>query len=81
MHYIPETTLTDYMYLERREEEDLPAWKTALTYRNNCSKTYTEKRERGLITAIRKDTDNTTDDRMTITGKQKWKKTPNLWPL
>ena len=33
---------------------------------------YTEKHERGLITAIRKDTDNTTDDRMTITWKQKW---------
>ena len=34
---------------------------------------YTEKHERGLITAIRKDTDNTTDDRMT-TRKQKWGK-------
>ena len=33
---------------------------------------YIEKHERGLITAIRKDTDNTTDDRMTITRKQKW---------
>ena len=26
----------------------------------------------GLITAIRKDTDNTMDNRMTITRKQKW---------
>ena len=33
-----------------------------------------EKLERGLISAVRKDTDNTTDDRMTITKKQKWKK-------
>ena len=33
---------------------------------------YIDKHERGLITAIRKDTDNTIDDRMTITRKQKW---------
>ena len=35
---------------------------------------YIEKHERGLITAIRNDTDNTIDDRMTTTRKQKWKK-------
>ena len=34
---------------------------------------YIEKHERELSTAIRKDTDNTTEDRMTITRKQKWK--------
>ena len=34
---------------------------------------YIEKHERGLITAIRNDTDNTVDNRMTITRKQKWK--------
>ena len=33
---------------------------------------YAEKHEGGLITAIRKDTDNTMDNRMTITKKQKW---------
>ena len=33
---------------------------------------YIEKHERGLITAIRNDTDNKIDDRMTITMKQKW---------
>ena len=33
-----------------------------------------EKHERGLITAIRNDSDNTIDDRMTITRKQKWGK-------
>ena len=32
---------------------------------------YSEKHERGLITAIRNDTDNTIDDRMTTTRKQK----------
>ena len=31
-----------------------------------------EKHKRGLITAIRNDTDNTMDNRMTITRKQKW---------
>ena len=33
---------------------------------------YTEKHEGGLITAIRNDSDNTIDNRMTITRKQKW---------
>ena len=33
---------------------------------------YKEKHERGLITTIRNDTDNTIDERMTTTRKQKW---------
>ena len=33
---------------------------------------YTEKYEQELITAIRNNTDNTIDNRMTITRKQKW---------
>ena len=33
---------------------------------------YIEKHERGLITAIRNNTDNTIDDRMTTTRKQNW---------
>ena len=33
---------------------------------------YIEKNEGGLITANRNDTDNTMDNRMTITRKQKW---------
>ena len=33
---------------------------------------YTGKPERGLITSIRNNTDNTIDNRMTITRKQKW---------
>ena len=31
--------MTNYMYLEKSEEEDLPASKTALTHRYNDSKT------------------------------------------
>ena len=33
---------------------------------------YIDKHERGLITAIRNNTDNTKDNRLTITRKQKW---------
>ena len=33
---------------------------------------YIEKHERGLITAIRNNTDNTIDNRMTKTWRQKW---------
>ena len=33
---------------------------------------YIEKPERGLMTTIRNDMENTTDDRMTTTRKQKW---------
>ena len=42
---------------------------------------YTEKHERGLITAIRNDTDNTIDDRMTTTKKQKWEKNNSMAAL
>ena len=35
-----------------------------------------EKHERGLITAVKNDIDNTMNNRMTITRKPKWKK-PN----
>ena len=39
---------------------------------------FIEKHERGLITAIRNDTDNTRDDRMTTTWKQKKNSTAAL---
>ena len=34
---------------------------------------YIQKDDGGLITTIRNDTDNTMDNRITITRKQKWK--------
>ena len=40
---------------------------------------YIEKYERGLITAIRNNTANTIDNRMTITRKQKWEGKTTLW--
>ena len=42
---------------------------------------YIEKHERGLITTIRIDTDNTITDRMTTTRKQKWGKNNSLAAL
>ena len=63
--------LTDYMYQEKREEEDLPALKTVLTHRYHIED-YIEKHGRGQITSIRNNTDNTIDNRKTITRKQKW---------
>ena len=41
---------------------------------------YIEKHERGLITTIRVDTDNTIDERMTKTREKMGRKT-TLWPL
>ena len=38
-NYIPEMTLTDYIYLEKREGEDSPASGTALTHQYNGPKT------------------------------------------
>ena len=70
--YIPETTLTNNMFQEKREEEDLPALKTALTHRYNDTKTIYKKHEGGLITATGNDTENTMNNRMTMTRKQKW---------
>ena len=35
---------------------------------------YIQKHDGGLITAIRNDNDNTEDNRMTITRKQKWER-------
>ena len=42
---------------------------------------YIEQHEQGLITAIRYDTDNTIDDRRTITRKQKWEKNNSMAAL
>ena len=60
------------MYQEKREEEDLPASKTSVDTSIRRLEDYIEKHEGGLITAIRNNTDNTIDNRMTITRKQKW---------
>ena len=75
------TTLTDYMFQEKREEEDLPAWKTALTHRYNDSKTIYKNTKEDPITATRNETENTMNNTMTITRKQKMVRKTNLWAL
>ena len=70
MHYIPEMRLTDCISRKERGRglaiiED--SVDTLIQLED-----YIEKHEGGLITAIRNDTDNTMDNRMTITRKQKW---------
>ena len=42
---------------------------------------YIEKYERGLITAIRNNTDNMTHDRMTTTRKRKWEENNSMAAL
>ena len=42
---------------------------------------YIEKHERGLVTDIRNDTNNTIDERMTTTRKQKWEKNNSMATL
>ena len=59
------------MYQEKREEEDLPALKIELDASIQRLEDYIEKLEEGPITAIGNETDNTMDNRMTITRKQK----------
>ena len=65
--------MTDYMYQEKREEEDLPVLEIQRL------EDYIEKHEGRLITSIRNDTDNTMDDRMTITWKHKMGRKITLW--
>ena len=54
------------MFQEKREEEDCQHWR-----QGSCMNTTTQKHDGGLITTIRNDNDNTMDNRMTITRKQK----------
>ena len=42
---------------------------------------YIQKHDGGLITAIRNDTDNTMDNRMTIIKKQKMGRKTTLWAV
>ena len=67
----PRDDVTDYIYQERREEEDLSGSKTALTHRYNDSRTAQKKHEAGLITPIKNYTDNSKDNKMIIKRKLK----------
>ena len=72
MHYIPETTLPDYMYQEKKERKGLASFENSVHALIQRLESYVEKHEQGLMTAIKNNADNTIDNRMTITRKQKW---------
>ena len=62
----------DRLYLSRKEGgRGLTSIEDSVDASKQRLEDYIEKHERGLITAIRNDTDNTIDDRMTTTRKQK----------
>ena len=79
-HYIPETTLTDDMYQERVRKRTCSI-EDSVDASIKRLEDYIQKHDGGLNTAIRNDTDNTMDNRMTITRKQKWegKQFYGLW--
>ena len=65
----------DRLYVSRKEGgRGLASIEDSVAALMQRPEDYMEKHERGLITTIRVDTDNTIDDRMTTTRKQKWKK-------
>ena len=63
--------LTNYMYQERREEEDLPAMKSVDASIQRLDD-YIQKCGERLITATKNNTNNTRTNRITITRKQKY---------
>ena len=64
----------DRLYVSRKERgRGLASIKDNVDASIRRLEDYIEKHEGGVITAIRNDTDNTMDNRMTITRKQKWK--------
>ena len=63
----------DWLYVSRKEGgRRLASIKDSIDASIQWLEDYIEKHERGLITAIRNNTDNTIDNRMTITRRQKW---------
>ena len=61
------------LYVSRKEEgRGLASIEGSVDASIQRLEDYREKHKRGLITAIRNDTDNTIDNRMIITWKQEW---------
>ena len=73
MHYTPETKLTDYNVSRKEGRRGLTSIEDSVDASMQRFEDYIEKHEGGLITAIRNDIDNTMDNKMTITRKQKCK--------
>ena len=69
----------DRLYISRKEEGGgLACIEDSVDTSIQQFEYYIGKNELGLITSIKNNTDNTIDNRMTITRKQKWEKT-TLW--
>ena len=65
----------DRLYVSRKEgRRGLASIEDSVDASIQQLEDYVEKQEQGLIRAIRDDTDNTIDNRMTTTRKQKWEK-------
>ena len=63
----------DRLYVSRKEGgRGLASIEDSVDVSIQRPEDYIQKHERGLITAIRNDNDNTMDNRMTITRKHKW---------
>ena len=63
----------DRLYVSRKERgRGLTSFEDTADASIQRLEEYIEKYERGLITTIRNDTDNTINERMTTTRKQKW---------
>ena len=63
----------DRLYVSRKEgRRGLASIEDTVDASIQRGEDYIEKHERGLITTIRNDTDNTIDERVTTTSKQKW---------
>ena len=69
------------MYLEKRGWWGLASIDDSFDASEQRLEDYIEKHELKLITAIRNDTDNTIDDRMTTSRKQKWEKNNSMAAL
>ena len=65
----------DRVYVSRKEERrGFAGIKDSVDASIQRLEDYIQKHDGGLITAIRNDTDNTMDNRMTISRKQKWER-------
>ena len=62
----------DRLYVSRKEGRALASIENCVDPSIQRLEDDMQKHDGGLITAIRSDTDNTVNNRMTITRKQKW---------
>ena len=72
----------DRLYVSRKEGgRGLATIKDSVDASIQPLEDYIQKHEGGLITATRNDSENTMNNRMTITRKQKWERKTTLWTV